>query len=384
MDKIIEEKYCTGCNTCSEKCPQNAIQLKQNSFGFYYPKINNDLCINCRVCLNVCPQLQKRLKKTPLKYLAVKVKNEEIRDLSSSGGVFYYLAKHVIQNGGIVVGAAFVEKKVKHIVIDDIQKIKLLQKSKYVQSNIHNLYSKIEKLLNQNKTVLFSGTPCQIAGLYNFLNIKYDNLITCEVLCHGVSSPKLFDEYCCYMEDKYKSKIMSYNFRYKDKYSLTNTQIIFDDNQIYTSLNDPYHKIFLNYNFRESCVNCHYKDEQRISDLTIGDFQDHQNILGYFDDDKGISLLLINNEVGLRCFQNISKYYDIYECKSKECYQPALGMIKTIFNKEDYFTFWNEYNENGFEFILDKYGKISNKQKLYSIIRKLLINVHLWKRIKKH
>lgn len=315
---IITNK-CTGCGMCEKLCPKNAISLRENKEGFLEPFIDNKKCINCGLCKKRCPQNSDvELEKYKQKVYAVNSKNKEIIKNSSSGGIFGVIANYVLENGGLVCGAAYDDNLVvKHIFIDNTEKLTKIQESKYVQSNTLFTFSECKKYLENNKKVLYCGTPCQIAGLKKYLNKDYDNLITIDLICHGVTSPLLFKKYIDYLEKKYKDKIQEYHFRTKDKngWSLEN-KIVFKNKQIYNSCKlDKYYTAFLSGNYyREACYECKYANDRRIGDITIGDFWGielfHKDFTNYKD---GVSAVIINSKKGQQIFNSIKKNINYVE-----------------------------------------------------------------------
>lgn len=196
MPITICTKECSGCGACFSICPKNVITLIPNVEGFLFPVVDSEKCINCNLCAKVCPvnNIDTSNSKTPEAF-AVQA-NDEIRLKSSSGGVFTVLASYIFKQGGYVCGAAFDDSgKICHQVIYQENDLRLLQGSKYVQSAIGNTYKEVKNLLCSGKLVLFTGTPCQVAGLKSFLGKNYDNLITADLICHGVPSPKVFQKY---------------------------------------------------------------------------------------------------------------------------------------------------------------------------------------------
>lgn len=196
MIRITEPKDCCGCSACATCCPKHCISMEQDKKGFVYPHVDENTCINCGLCEKVCPMLNPRKADTPVHEYAVQNKDEKVRSNSSSGGVFASLASSVIDSGGIVFGAAFDEDwNVHHTGVESEDMLFLLQGSKYTQSRIDDAYAKAEACLKAGRTVLFSGTPCQIAGLKGYLRKVYENLLTVDVVCHGAPSPKVWEEY---------------------------------------------------------------------------------------------------------------------------------------------------------------------------------------------
>lgn len=196
MINIRNKHDCCGCSACVSRCPKQCINMCEDSKGFLYPQVDKESCIDCGICEKVCPMLNKPEAKEPQHEYAVQNSNEKVRITSSSGGVFSSIATGVLNEGGVVFGAAFDEEwKVCHIGIDTKEELSLLQGSKYVQSHIGDAFPRVEQLLKRGVKVLFSGTPCQIAGLKRYLRKEYNNLFTVDVICHGVPSPKVWREY---------------------------------------------------------------------------------------------------------------------------------------------------------------------------------------------
>lgn len=318
MLKLEDNANCCGCGTCEKVCPKKCIKLQPDKEGFLYPIINESQCINCGICEKFCPIIKPVHKKgQDVKAYAAYNNNPEIRMRSSSGGLFTILASHIIQEGGIVYGAAFDDKfKVEHCGVECESGLIKFQGSKYVQSNKRNVFVEIKSHLSNERKVLFSGTPCEINGLYKFLNNKnIENLYTCDFICHGVPSPKVWEKYKKYIENHFKSKIINVSHRdkrygwktYSMSLNLLNTKgKEFTYNKILTF--DPYIQAFLrDISLRPSCYECKFKGIYRLSDITLGDFWGIRRILPAMNDDKGISLLLIQSEKGTELFNNIKK-----------------------------------------------------------------------------
>lgn len=196
MIDIKEKKECCGCNACAQRCPKSCITMREDSEGFLYPEVDKEICIDCGICEKVCPVMYQGNKRKPLAVYAVKHKNNEIRLSSSSGGVFTALAESVIDEGGVVFGAKFDDNWcVVHSYSETKEGLAAFRGSKYLQSRIGDSFKKVECFLKANRKVLFSGTPCQIAGLKRFLRKEYDNLLTVDFVCHGVPSPGVWREY---------------------------------------------------------------------------------------------------------------------------------------------------------------------------------------------
>lgn len=314
-----EYNQCTGCGACMEICPLNCIKLLPNEEGFLFPVLDSDKCNNCGLCQRICPinltneseEDREADASKPIAVYAAWNLDEDIRYASSSGGVFTALAEDVLKQGGIVVGAAFDKNIVlKHAIIDTEDSLERLRGSKYVQSEIPtDLFKKIKDFLNQNRKVLFSGTPCQVAGLQGFLRKSYPNLYCCDLVCHGVPSPLFLEKYVNYHK-KPGQYILKLGFRDKREGWKSFGLCMYSSNssEIFNNLSsDSYLLGFLqNYALRESCYQCKYAKLNRTGDITLGDFWGVEKKYPQYDiDNKGTSLVLINTTKGQRWLDDI-------------------------------------------------------------------------------
>lgn len=321
MINIHDEKDCCGCGACVQCCPQKCISMNENHEGFLYPKVDVSKCIDCHLCEKVCPFINNVESNVPLKVYAAKNKNEYVRKKSSSGGIFTSLAEFVITDKkGVVFGAAFDDKwNVYHTYIDSTEKLNLLRGSKYVQSRIGNAYIQVKDFLSKGITVLFTGTPCQISGLKRYLRKDYDNLYTVEILCHGVPSPKVWSIYLSEKRKQYGHNINGIEFRNKEeswqdfrfiiKFINNDASCVSDKDFSYGKKfsEDSYMKGFLaNLYLRPSCYTCKCKNGRSGSDITIADYWNIDAILPEFNDNKGVSLVLINSKKGEYLYSNIN------------------------------------------------------------------------------
>ncbi len=316
MITINNKQDCCGCGACAQRCPQSCIKMIEDKEGFLYPQINIYACTNCNLCNKVCPIINKNDLKKPIHSYAATNVNEEIRLQSSSGGLFSAFSEAVLSKNGIVFGARFNQDwEVIHDYTETTNDLYKFRGSKYTQSVIGNCYIQVERFLKTNKTVLFSGTPCQISGLKHFLKKEYNNLITVEILCYGVPSPLAWKSYLHSISNK-KSSITNINFRDKStgwkKYSFS---IEYYNNEKYSqeNHNNIYMYGFLkNLYLRPSCKSCPAKLGRSGSDLSIGDCWGIQNIMPEIDDDKGINIVLINTPKGKEFYESLSvKSYNI-------------------------------------------------------------------------
>ncbi len=309
----VSPSQCTGCHACLNICPVRAIEMSDTGEGFKYPKIDSQSCINCNKCEKVCPALNGRnvLHSKAPEFYAVWNKDENVRQKSSSGGMFRILADEIIAEGGTVYGAAFDEHNhLRHVRVEKSDELLPLMGSKYVQSEIGTVFSQVRADLRNGRQVLFSGTPCQVAGLYAFLGGDNENLLTVDVLCHGVPSPGVFQRYLDSLEINEKCRI---EFRNKDK-SWKLFSLVVGDKVHETLSENVYMKGFLsNLYLRPCCADCQYIGCQRIGDLTLGDFWGVNVFRQAYDDDKGTSLVLVNSPKGKLIFEALRFRYALAE-----------------------------------------------------------------------
>lgn len=370
MNDIVKQDKCSGCTACMNSCPKKAITMKKNEEGFYYPIIDMNKCIDCGLCKKVCPALNNKEGKKEIDAYACYNKNEKIRLDSSSGGIFNVLAEYIIENKGIVYGAAFDEQyMVKHIAIKCKKEIKLLRNSKYLQSELNDIFVDVKNNLQQEKLVLFTGTPCQIEGLKLFLKKDYDNLYTQDIICHGVPSPLLWDKYLSCITN---SEIKYANFRNKDNgWSNFGLYIKSDIEYNNSHKDDKYFNLFLsNIALRMSCYNCSSKKKYRNSDITLADFWGIDNILPEFNDNKGVSLVIVNSDKGKKLFNEINNEIIFKEVDFDLAIADNPSMIKSCDMPKGRLKFFDDLNRHDFKYVYDKYN--SKKLTAKKIVSKLI------------
>lgn len=318
MISIQEKSACCGCAACAQACPKGAITMCADADGFLYPSVDMSLCVECGLCERVCPMLQKKVREgNELIACAFKSKDDALRRESSSGGAFTEIAKLVLREGGAVFGAAFdAELGVKHISVETEEELALLRGSKYAQSEIGDCYRRAEALLKGGRLVLFSGTPCQISGLYAYLRKEYENLITVDFICHGVPSPTVWRQYVAYRtEQAGGEKPTSVSFREKsDGWKNYRVYFSFENGKIYKKphYDDDMMRVFLqDLCLRESCYSCPFRGTDRPSDITLADFWGIGAVLPELDDDRGTSLVLLGSSKGQKMFSSASASGDI-------------------------------------------------------------------------
>lgn len=346
----MEQKYlydvkskCCGCGACQNICPKQAISMIEDEYGYIYPQVDLKKCIECGLCKKVC-NYQKNIIDAyePICVYAVSSKNDKAIMQSSSGGVFAALAEVVLNDGGAVYGAAYATSDggiigVEHIRVVSAEDLIKLQGSKYVHSKIGNIYSLVKRDLQDNRKVLFSGTPCQVAGLRGFLGKDYKNLVTVDIVCHGVPSQKLFQSMIDYYKEQFHGKIVDFSFREKtrgwsDFYArvdvMKNKNVM---SKYIHCKNIAYYQYFLDSDiYRENCYSCKYACHRRMGDITLGDFWGVEEVHSDLFEKtewkeclrKGISCVLINTDNGEKIFDKITQFLIIqsstYEKVSKE------------------------------------------------------------------
>lgn len=302
----IAENLCCSCGACYNICPVGAISMQENEEGFLTPVIDEAKCTNCGLCLKACPSLNTEFKNNPQPECYAAMADDELRMKSSSGGIFTLLAEYILDKGGYVCGAAFDDNwDVHHIIVNNKEDLAKLRGSKYVQSNTEDCYKQIKKLLDDDKYVLFSGCPCQVAGLYSFLGKNYEKLYTVDILCHGSPSPGVWQKYL--NENFNKNDIIKINFRDKNKIGWSCSHCTISTKNGDAIVTDDFTKLFhSSINLRESCYNCDYSKKPRPADITLGDFWGISDHIKGLNDGKGLSFILTNNQKGQFLFNEIA------------------------------------------------------------------------------
>lgn len=364
MIKLQTKKDCCACSACVQRCPKQCISLKEDKEGFLYPIVDKQTCIDCGLCEKVCPIINPNDSREPLKVYAAKHKDDKIRLKSSSGGIFTLLAEQVIDEDGVVFGARFDEYwEVMHDYTETKEGLAVFRGSKYVQSRIGNTYQQAEIFLKQGRKVMFTGTPCQIAGLKRFLRKEYDNLLTVDFVCHGVPSPKVWRMYLdeiiarqgigkntVFSHAMLRRKfIRSVEFRSKStgwkKYSfaLTLTKATADgeENSVLLSsvfTENPFMQAFLaNYILRPSCCQCECKSGRSGADITIGDFWGINKVIPEYDDDKGNSLILVFKNRYLLQKESLCELHDVSYSDAVDNNSIYYSSVKEPINRNFYF-----------------------------------------------
>lgn len=375
MKNIVDNKKCSGCSACAMKCPKQSITMIENNEGFLEPIIDENKCIDCELCKKICPVLNnKEIKKEkfPIAYACYN-KDENIRMESSSGGIFTLISNYVLEKNGVVFGAMFdKEFTVEHNYVTTKEELEKIRGSKYLQSQIGNSYLRAKEFLEEGKYVLFTGTPCQIEGLLAYLGKNYDKLYTQDIICHGVPSPKVWKQALANIKIENPIRI---NFRNKNE-SWNNYKLkISNKNESYEASHkdDLYFKLFLQDKIlRNSCYNCSFKKTSRNSDITLADFWGIKNVIEDFDDDKGTSLVIINSEKGQKLYEQIKNEIKYQEVDFNEAIKYNPSMISSVKKPKEREYIFKDLDDKGYEYISQKYTKISLIKKIKSKIKRII------------
>lgn len=410
MIEIIDKKNCCGCWACVQQCPKQCISMIEDDEGFLYPKVDKGICINCHLCEYVCPIINTDAPRKPLETYAAINKDEQIRLESSSGGIFSAIAEYIINDGGVVFGAKFNDKwEVIHDYTETIDGLAQFRGSKYVQSQIGDNYKKAKQFLTSGRKVLFSGTPCQIAGLKHFLKKEYENLLTVDFICHGVPSPGVWREYLkeevatCNL----KNIVLPRSIHGRDALNVTIEGISFRDKTLgwkkfsfaldlstsvgrgekiqFRTREHLHENLFLkgflaNLFLRPSCYNCVEKNQRSGSDITLSDFWGCDKTLPQMYDDKGTSGIFINTQQGISIIANINvtkiRINEGNIIEMNRCY------FKSTRKPDNRNKFITSYRQNGILFSIKKFAHKSIRENLRINAIKLLSKIGILNFIK--
>lgn len=378
---IVIDNKCNGCSACFAICPSSAIDMSVDGKGSLFPKIDKEKCIECGLCKSACSLIveSKIENKFTQEYYAFKTKNNDDLRKCSSGGIFLLVAKKVLEQGGVVYGVKYDESlNAVYGRIDNENDLWELSGTKYIECDKIDIFTQVKKDLTDGRKVLFSGSPCVIAGLNNILiDNQRENLVLMDIICHGTPVPKVYKDYLNFLEKKYKSKIVSINFRKKEydnikqKYiNIQNMEIKFANGKTYTANkdNDFYYRLFWSNNIiRESCFSCKFASLERVSDITIGDYWGNTSINPEFFHECTESTVIINTTKGKEIFNSIKLNANIMKVSKKDCLQRNLYKATPKSNNFD--RFWNEYMLFSFKYILIRYADYYGVFKLFRKVR---------------
>ena len=373
---------CCGCTACASICNHNAIDMVPDTMGFLYPSVNQDKCVQCGLCDTVCQFNDNYDKSLNLDYpLAFAARHKDMNEImkSRSGAVFEALSSLILEQGGVVYGAGYRDHfRIVHKRATTKEERDEFRGSKYVQSDMTDVFRQVKTDLREGLTVLFSGTPCQTSGLHSFVgkNLR-KNLVLIDIVCHGVASPYAWRDYLAYLEKKYKSRITYVNFRDKELYGWK------DQKETFRFENGGGKKSFLflfyqNIYFRYSCSKCHFTNFKRPSDITLADYWGWERINSTFNaDDKGCSLVLCNTTKGIQLFDQVKNELNTIQVELEQATQTHLREPSIINpNRKSFEDFYSIY---GLELSLRHFGLIGWRYWYYRVRNKIIRTIRLYK-----
>lgn len=355
------KENCCGCSACYSVCPQKAISMADDEHGFCYPNIDETKCVDCGLCRKACQFSNAKQNSEDIqRFFAIKHKDRSIVRNSQSGGAFTLFSDWILEQNGVVYGARLntPELIVSHERAESIKERDTLKASKYVQSNMNDIFASVAKDLKTGRFVFFTGTPCQCDGLLSFIDLKRidkEKLYTADLICHGVPSQKMFKSFVAWNEKKYKSKVSNFLFREKYKYPWGKhiEKISFENGRtVYT---DWYANIFYNdCSLRDSCFNCSYATPVRNTDITFADFWGIGKCRPEMNDRFGCSSLIVHNLKGLDLLGKIRDNAIVSEVSKDDLVTPQPHLHGAAKKPDDYYTFWKDYKELEFsQFLLN-------------------------------
>lgn len=389
MVHLADKRACTGCSACASSCPNGCITMVRDIEGFVFPNIDNEACLNCGICRKSCPvlSLKNTNSKNTLAYAAYTM-DIDLRMESSSGGIFSEISKEILKQNGVIYGAAYNENcQVVHRCVDQCENLDSLRGAKYSQSDLGVCFSEVKKKLEYGQLVLFSGTPCQVAGLQSFLGKYYENLICIDFVCHGIPSPMVWENYVTYRAslDAQGALPQHINLRCKksgwSKYSYS-VDFSYENGERYLCKNseDEFMKMFVNdFILRKSCGCCQEKGYERKSDITLGDFWGIWDVDPEMDDDKGTSLILVHSQKGNSLIEQISHRIRLKAVKLNQASQMNMAMVESVKHKKEREEVLNAISKSGFQplqiLLTNQMGmKKSIRNKMKKIMMKMLCN----------
>lgn len=375
MIKIKNKEECCGCTACESVCPYDAITMQPDGLGFLYPVVDDSRCVDCHLCEKVCAFNDKY--DTSLNLLhpeAYGARHKDLKeiDLSRSGAAFVALSDWILEHGGIVYGAGYKDHfRVAHKRAASKEERDEFRGSKYVQSDLTGVFRSIKKDLDAGLIVMFSGTPCQTAGLNSYISKSLrKNLYLVDIVCHGVPGPYLWRDFIAYIEKKRKDKVCWVNFRDKQEFGWSAHRETFkfvNDNKGKMTFKFLFYKHIM---FRQSCGICPYTNTKRPSDITLADFWGWEKTDPTFNaDDKGASLIFINTEKGRGLFEKVHDKMNIISVRLEDCMQPNLCHPSTMHPKR--MNFEKDYIHKGIEYVMKKYGEMGWRYKVSRIKTRL-------------
>lgn len=374
----LKKIECTGCTACQSICPKEAICMEANQEGFKYPVIDMQKCIQCGLCVKTCDGRHDWASKDGvLNAYGAKAKNDAERKKSQSGGAFWVFAQDVICSGGIVYGVRIDDDyTARHARAATLEELAAFRGSKYVQSDLGHIFESVKKDLEEKRNVLFSGTPCQIAGLNAFLQKQYANLVTIDLICHGVPSPRVWKDYIDYQKQKHDHQSLNeIDFRDKNLPWGAHRELLVFDGVPYSY--DIYASLFYSHvMLRKSCFKCEFSNLNRVSDITIGDFWGVEAVNKSFKDDFGVSAILIHSQKGQALFETIKNKLHYFPCNAEDIAKKNPPLSRPPKYPPARARFWRDY-ERGIHYVINKYSAVSLRYKLKKVAYRTLKKLNI-------
>lgn len=360
MELVKDPGKCCGCGACEQVCPKSAITMQEDEHGFLYPQIDGAKCVDCGLCLKTCAfqsGYPTRKEYDPPFGYAARHKDPEILMNSRSGGAFTAISDQILKMGGVIYGVGYEGRGYRKVVHKRAQTARERDEfcgSKYVQSDMRQVYRQVKQDLQDGCWVLFTGTGCQTGALHKFLGKEYARLLTMDLVCYGVPSPKVWRDFLDMREREERRRISAVDFRDKKKFGWKTHRetITVGKKEISSRL---YTKIFIKaLATRPSCFECVYVNQNRVGDITIADFWGHEEAVpGFAQDDRGVSLVMVNTEKGKQIWEMARDDLDVEECTGYP-YRHSRMQTPTAKPKQ-YDEFWQDYRDRGFDYIMKKY-----------------------------
>ncbi|MBR5317393.1 MAG: Coenzyme F420 hydrogenase/dehydrogenase, beta subunit C-terminal domain [Lachnospiraceae bacterium] len=388
MIKIIDKKKCSGCTACASVCPKDCISMKVDNEGFLYPEVDTTLCIACNACDSVCP-VKNHITEHPVEQKGFLIQHidDTIRKDSAAGGAFTAIASAIIKKGGVVFGAAYDENfQVRHTYVEQIEELYIFRNSKYVQSRMENCFRLVKDFLLKGRWVCFSGTPCQVEGLYKYLGKDYPNLILIDVVCHGIPSPLIWK---CYLEYMQVSSENTDNIRFRDKYygyKYSTMSIIQNGKNVYHagSHQDPMLRAFFSdICNRPICYECPFKKRYRVSDITVWDCFSVYDFDDKLDDDKGTTRVLCHTNKGVSLIEMVKSEVKYIEVSASKLVYGVKEMYESVRINPKREQFFRDAINTDAVTLFNSYYPITLKVRFVSLVRFLLLKIGIYKYVKR-
>lgn len=389
MIEKISKELCCGCGACSNACPYNCIEMHSDEEGFLYPKIDKKKCVNCHACERVCPFIDYKEPVCEIRRgYAGRISEHNILPYVASGGIYTAIASYIVDNGGVAIGVELVEGVVQHTVIDKKELLIHHSSSKYVQSYTGEIYKRVKDFLKDGKTVLFSGTPCQIVALHKYVGGENKNLFTVDVLCAGVCSPKIFEDYIANKRKGYSGEIEYINFKRKTYGYHSSTMYVRFSNGKYSNrsrlTDEMMHVYTAHIGDRPSCSSCPIKGIDRCSDFTIFDCWHYGQLTGRKDDNKGYTNIIIHSLKGQKLLEACKTYLETIEIDVKRAVELDGNMFYGILNAhKNRSSFFFDLKSNGLRTAIENNCPILLRDKIKEASKGMLYKLGMLERVKK-